>query len=175
MTNLAIAIDEARRHAFVGRSAELARFDKIIRCQAPARVLFVHGPGGIGKTALLDQFRMRGRAAGRTPVSIDARDVDCSTDGLMAAFTRATGSVVPAADLLLLDGYERLSPIDSWVRSEFLPSLDAEMVVVLAGREPPSSPWRIDPGWRAVATVQPLSALSPAESVELLERAGWGD
>ena len=68
----------------------------------------------------------------------------------MAAFTRATGSVVPAADLLLLDGYERLGPIDSWVRSEFLPSLDAEMVVVLAGREPPSSPWRIDPGWRAV-------------------------
>ena len=66
MTNLAIAIDEARRHAFVGRSAELARFDKIIRCQAPARVLFVHGPGGIGKTALLDQFRMPGEPpAGR--------------------------------------------------------------------------------------------------------------
>ena len=92
----------------------------------------------------------------------------------MAAFTRATGSVAPAADLLLLDGYERFGPIDSWVRSEFLPSLDAEMVVVLAGREPPSAPWRIDPGWRAVATVQPLGALSPAESVELLERAGVG-
>ncbi len=174
MTNLAIAIDEARRHAFVGRSTELARFDEIIQGQGPARVLFVHGPGGIGKTALLDQFRMRGRTAGRTPVSIDARDVDCSADGLMAAFKRATGSAAPGADLLLLDGYERLVPIDSWVRSDFLPSLDAEMVVVLAGREPPSAPWRTDPGWRAVATVHPLGALSPAESVELLARAGVG-
>ena len=172
MTNLSTAIDDARQQAFVGRRDELARFDEIIRGQGPARVLFVHGPGGIGKTALLDQFRIRGRSAGRTPVSIDGRDVDCSAAGLAAAFDRIAGSSAPAADLLLLDGYERFGPIDSWVRSEFLPSLDAGMVVVLAGREPPSAAWRTDPGWRAVATVQPLDALSPAESIELLERAG---
>lgn len=173
MTNLATAIDEARRQAFVGRGTELARFDEILQGQGPARVLFVHGPGGIGKTALLDQFRIRGQVAGRTPVSIDGRDVDCSADGLLAAFMCAARGT-PAADLLLLDGYERFGPIDSWVRSEFLPSLDAGIVVVLAGREPPNAAWRTDPGWRSVATVQSLGALSPAESVELLERAGVG-
>ena len=93
MTNLATAIDEARRQAFVGRDGELARFDEILRCEGPARVLFVYGPGGIGKTALLDQFRIRGRAAGRTPVSIDAREIDCSAAGLSAALHRITGPV----------------------------------------------------------------------------------
>jgi hypothetical protein len=172
MTNLAAVIDDARRQAFVGRSAELARFDEILRGESPARVLFVHGPGGIGKTALLDQFRMRARAAGRMPVSIDGRDVDCSADGLVAAFNRVVAATAAGADLLVLDGYERFGPIDSWVRSEFLPSLDAGMVVVLACREPPGALWRTDPGWRTVAAVQPLDALSTAESIDLLERAG---
>lgn len=171
MTTLAQVIDEARRQAFVGRTAELARFDEILRSDGPTRVFFVHGPGGIGKTALLDQFRVRAETAGRTPVAIDGRDVDCSPDGLLAAYHRVADSA-SAVDVLLVDGYERFGPIDSWVRGEFVPSLDAGMIVVLAGREPPSPPWRTDPGWRAVAAVQPMGGLSTAESVELLARAG---
>jgi hypothetical protein len=172
MTNLATMIDEARRQGFVGRRDELARFDDILSCEGPVRVLYVHGPGGIGKTALLDQFRLRARAAGREPVCLDGRDVDCSADGFLAAFDRIVASTASGADLLLLDGYERFGPIDTWVRNEFLPSLDVGMIVVLASREPPGAPWRTDPGWRVVAAVQPLGALSTAESVDLLERAG---
>ena len=56
-------------------------------------VIIISGAGGIGKTALLDQFRIPGRAAGRTPVSIDAREIDCSAAGLSAALHRITGPV----------------------------------------------------------------------------------
>jgi hypothetical protein len=45
-----------------------------------------------------------------------------------------------AGAVLFLDGYERLGPVDAWIRDELLPSLDAATVVVLAGRDPPSAP-----------------------------------
>jgi len=48
-------------------------------------------------------------------------------------------------------------------------------VVVLAGREPPAAAWRTDPGWRRLATIRQLPPLDPAESGELLERAGVPD
>ena len=180
--DLAMVIDQARQRAFVGRAAELASFDAALRPGARRRVLLVHGPGGIGKTTLLHQFRARARAAGRAAVLVDCRDVDCSPDGVRAAVERAAARCGlaagpgrpggPAQAVLLLDGYERLGPVDTWVREEFLPSLPAGTVVVLAGRDPPSAPWRVDPGWRALAACHRLEALTPEESAELLERAG---
>jgi hypothetical protein len=186
--DLATVIDKARTRAFVGRAAELASFDEALGIGAPHRVLFVHGPGGIGKTTLLHQFRMRARAAGRIAIVIDGRDVDCSPEGFQAALDRAiarceaaaaTGSGRPGEGLaravLMLDGYERFGPIDAWFRNELLPSLQAGAVVVLAGRDPPSAPWRTDPGWRAVVACHRLKGLSGAESAELLQRAGVAD
>ncbi|HEY7484848.1 MAG TPA: ATP-binding protein [Streptosporangiaceae bacterium] len=172
--HLAAIIDEARRRAFVGRGAELASFDAALSADTPRRVLFVHGPGGIGKTTLLHQFRMRACARGHAAVVIDGRDIDCSADGLRAALDRTmagAGRDKPAGWVLLLDGYERFGSIDPWVREEFLPSLDADAIVVLLGRDPPSPAWRSDPAWRALAAVHCLDALSPSESIDLLARA----
>ncbi|WP_141578840.1 AAA family ATPase [Actinomadura sp. WMMA1423] len=167
--NLASVIDEERRRAFVGRTGELAAFGESLGAGTRRRVLLIHGPGGIGKTTLLHQFRMRALAAGRPVVSVDGRDVDCSPE----AFRRAAGHAEGGTEtVLLLDGYEYLAALDTWIREEFLPSVPAGMVVVLAGREPPSQQWRSDPGWRAVTVCRELAALTSAESVELLLRAG---
>jgi AAA ATPase domain len=194
--DLATVVDEARSRAFVGRAAELASFDKVLAAGAPQRVLFLHGPGGIGKTTLLHRFRMRARAAGRPVIVIDGRDVDCTAEGLRAAVDRAAARVAAraavdapagaggrgggpagpggglAGAVLMLDGYERLGQLDAWIRDELLPSLPDGAVVVLAGRDPPSAPWRIDPGWRVLVACHCLQALTEVESVELLERAG---
>jgi hypothetical protein len=183
---LAAVIDEARSRAFVGRAAELASFDEALVTGTPRRVLFVHGPGGIGKTALLHQFRMRARARGFVAVAVDGRDVDCSPDGIRSALERAlvksageaAGSGRPngaRARVLLFDGYERFGTIDAWVREEFLPALDTDAIVVLLGRDPPSAPWRTDPGWRALSAVHCLGELTEAESLTLLARAGVPD
>jgi hypothetical protein len=176
MEGLATVIEQARRRAFVGRRAELARFEDMVAGRDPRRVMFVHGPGGIGKTLLLGELGVRARAAGRVTVGVDAREVDWSPEGFRAAFDRAVERAVEREGdqptVLLLDGYERFGRVDDWVRGELVPSLAAEAVVVLAGREPPPAPWTTDPGWRALTVLHPLGELSAGESQELVRRAG---
>jgi hypothetical protein len=173
-------LETARRQSFVGRHHELVSFDDALAGRSVRRVLFVHGPGGIGKTTLLHEFGARTRAAGRTVVQVDGRDVDPSSDGLGAAIRLALGQQHdgrPVAQLLagvvlLVDGYEQLTPIDGWLRDELIPGLSADTVVVLAGRDPPAAPWRTDPGWRRLVAVHRLDPFDPAESGELLTHAG---
>jgi len=160
-THLGDLLDDARRRTFVGRRRELASFDDALGGRSPRRVLLVHGPGGIGKTTLLLEFRGRARDAGRTAVLIDAREIDPSPEGFEQAVLAALGERGgngQAADLLagavlLVDGYEQLRPIDGWLRRMFLPALPADGLVVLAGRDAPAALWRTDPGWRSVVAV----------------------
>ncbi|GAB3410045.1 hypothetical protein [Flindersiella endophytica] len=170
--DLATIVDAARTRAFVGRTAELASFEAALDGRAPYRVMLVHGAGGLGKTALLHQFRVRAQAAGRTVVSVDGEDVDGSPEGLGRA-VRAIRSGGPS--VLLIDGYERLSTVDDWVRDRLVASLPQAVVVVLAGRNPPAPAWRTDPGWRTVAECLPLDVLDPVESRHLLAHAGVPD
>nr|BFE58341.1 ATP-binding protein [Dactylosporangium thailandense] len=167
-TSLGDVLETARRQRFVGRRAELAGFDAAVGGRSPRRVLFVHGQGGIGKTTLLAELGARARAAGRTVIQVDGRDVDPSPDGLRAA----VGWPLPAGAVLLVDGYEQLTPIDGWLREQCVPSLSADTVVVLAGREPPAAPWRCDAGWREVMTVYRLDLFGPDETARLLAHAG---
>ena len=58
-------ISAAQRKGFVGRTDELARFRAIVSAtEMPVVVVFVHGPGGSGKTALLRQFAHISRETG---------------------------------------------------------------------------------------------------------------
>jgi AAA ATPase domain len=166
---LSAVLDDARRRGFVGRAPELASFDAALTGADPARVLFVHGPGGIGKSTLLDELRRRAVEAGRPALLLHGRDLGGSIEqvaGAVAALPDGPGPV------LLVDGYELLSRLDRWFREHLLPSLPADSVVVLAGREPPDAGWSADPGWRQLLRRLDLAVLPPVESVELLGRLG---
>jgi hypothetical protein len=165
--DLGAAVDAARVDAFVGRSAELAAFEQALRGPGTPRVFYVSGPGGIGKTTLLHRFRIAARRAGRTVAVLDAREIDGTPDGFRSAW-QARGP----CSVLLVDGYDRLLAIEDWFRDEFLSRLPPDSVVALAGREPPATPWRIDPGWRTLARSLPLTPLSTKDSIELLDRVG---
>src|SRR5262245_54188417 len=138
---LADRLDQLRDRYFVGRTTELESFRAALR--DGAAIVHVYGPGGIGKTVLLRAFARRAEEAGAHAVSLDARDFDPSPHG----FVRALGAddiesaVKSLGDdrrvVLLIDTYEVLAPLDTWLREELLPRLPAHALTVLAGRNPP--------------------------------------
>ena len=74
--------------------------------------------------------------------------------------------------VVLVDTYERLAPLDDWVRTRLLPRLPATALTVVAGRTPPGPAWRADPAWRELLRVVSLRNLSPEESRQYLHACG---
>ena len=166
---LAERLGAARDDGFVGRDRELDAVFDAVAGTTEARVLFVHGPGGIGKTTLLGAAARRAHRLGHPICHLDARDLDCTPS--------AIEQLVRVADeqpktLLLIDGYELLGPLDRWLRTELLPARPADAVTVLAGRDEPGPDWWLDPGWRRLLQVHPLDRLDDATSRRLLSGLG---
>ena len=181
-------LERERARRFVGRAAELELF--AARLQAAAAgdtawdlfsVLWVHGPGGIGKSTLLGAYAETALNAGFTVAHIDARRIRPTPAGIQAALRESFDPVEsvprPSADpdgdrgrgsmVVIVDAAERLEPVEGWLREEFLPSLPAQTVVVIAGRRPPGEEWRADPGWREPLRVVSLRNLS-RDAVQIL-------
>ncbi|WP_199439093.1 ATP-binding protein [Umezawaea beigongshangensis] len=169
-TLLAGRLRETRARAFAGRSGELAVFRAALRGDpGSSPVLFVHGPGGIGKSTLLRRFADEAEAAGRTVTHICAR----STPATPAAFEAAAAPVLAdETPVLLIDAFERCRGLELWLRRRLLPRLPDRAVVVVADLEPPSLEWRTDPGWEDALGVIALRNLSPEEASALLTSRG---
>ena len=90
---------EARHAHFVGREGEVQRFTEALHAERlPFHVLHVYGPGGVGKTTLLQEFRYRCEQAGVPVRYLDAREVEPSPEALL----RALGAAAPSLALPLL-------------------------------------------------------------------------
>ena len=176
----------ARRRRFVGRVGELELFRAAVEGPgAPWGVLFVYGPGGVGKTALLAAFAEAAEAIGVPAWRVDLRGVEPSPPGFLAAVASAIGVADGGAALatlgsggrrvLLIDTYESAAGLDRWVREKFLPELGAESLVVVAGRDAPSQGWLEDAGWRDLLRVVALRNLSPGEARAFLRAGGVAD
>jgi AAA ATPase domain len=171
-----------RRQRFVGRAAEIELFRDCLDAESPTfAVLYVHGPGGIGKSSLLDAFAVEAHRARMRVVRLDARDLLPSPDGVRRGIDRARrDSIGRSRDesqrtVVLLDSYERLEALDDWIREQLLPDLPADAVTVLAGRLPPGSGWRADAAWRDLLRVIALRNLSPDEARAYLRRCGLAE
>jgi hypothetical protein len=170
-------VGAARRRAFVGRGAELALLIGVVQDpHSETSVVFLHGPGGVGKSTLLRRFADECTQAGIPHLFLDARDLAPTPEGVAAALERLTGSE-PAAEagqagrrVLLIDTFELLAPVESYLRDGVLATLPADTLVVVAGQLPPSTAWLTDPGWAALVRALPLANLTPAESDEYLVR-----
>ncbi|GAA3220600.1 ATP-binding protein [Nonomuraea helvata] len=156
--------------AFVGRQEELAAFSAALRCGG--RVLFVHGPGGVGKSALLRRLAQEALTAERSVTLLDGRTLGPSP----AAFESAAETVfADERAVLLIDSFEDIQSLEGWLRERFLPRIPVGALVVLAGRVPPDLTWQADPTWAGTLMVMPLRDLSPAEAAALLEARGVAD
>jgi AAA ATPase domain len=172
-----------RRHRFVGRASETELFRAALDSAEPRfSVLHVHGPPGIGKTRLLEVFAGLAADAGASVVRLDGRELAPSPPAVLevlrGAFEVPDGesAIVGPSDggrvVVLFDTYERLAPLDDWVRTRLLPRLPATALTVVAGRMPPGPAWRADPAWRDLLRVVSLRNLSPEESRQYLEACG---
>jgi hypothetical protein len=170
-------LERERARRFVGRAPELELF--AARLEASSRseiardrdalfsVLWVHGPGGIGKSTLLRNLTAAARKADFTVAEIDGGRVMPTPAGIRAALRQPAERRV-----IMFDAAERLQPADSWLREEFLPALPAETLVVIASRRPPDAAWLADPGWRDLLRVISLRNFSPDHTRALLEVEG---
>ncbi|HEX2128439.1 MAG TPA: ATP-binding protein, partial [Solirubrobacterales bacterium] len=150
---------EERRSRFVGREAELELVRQAL--DEPDRsftVLFIHGPGGVGKTALMRAIADLCESEGAPAIRLDLRSIEPSPPAFrnaLAELLEAPGNVDIAGLLqaagprvLMLDTYESAGALDPWLRDRFLPTLPAHTFVVIAGRGGPDRQWLADPGWR---------------------------
>jgi hypothetical protein len=169
-----------RREVFVGREAEVDLFRSALDDDGPTfRVLFVHGPAGVGKTTLLGEYAAIAEAAGAGVARVDGRTVAGTPNDVLDALVEAVdvpdgGAPIRSRSggplVLLVDGYEQLDHLDSWVRDRLLPRLPASTRVVLASRGPPRPAWRADPGWSEVLRVVSLRNLDPGAARVYLDR-----
>ncbi|GAA1954665.1 AAA family ATPase [Amycolatopsis minnesotensis] len=159
-----------RHQGFVGRIAQRRVFASALRGEHDApRVLFVHGPGGIGKSALLRRLADDAEDLGHTVVWVNGEYVLAST----TAFAEAAAPV-RAADrpVLVVDGFEHCEVLETWLREYFLPTVPENTVVVVAGRHRPEPNWTLDPGWRRLVSAISLEPLNVDEVADLLDERG---
>ncbi|MGW6441432.1 AAA family ATPase [Lentzea sp. NPDC055074] len=150
----------------VGRDAEVAVLDRVLA--GASRVAYLHGPGGIGKTALLRHVARQARRAGREVVTVDARSSD---DRCRVEEAAALACVTPDA-VLLIDAAERCRGLEPWLREAVLPRLADGAVVALASRTAPDPEWTLDPAWAQLLTALPVRPLDAGASDVLLAAQG---
>ncbi|GAA3600427.1 hypothetical protein GCM10022235_85460 [Kribbella ginsengisoli] len=132
-------------------------FRSVLQGEQKARVLYIHGPGGCGKTALLNAMRALARQLGRATYSLDIKghEVAPSPPGLSVTF---------------VDDADRYPDPDA-LRDDWLKKLPASAVVVLAGRREPDIGWHRS-GWEHVMVEIRLAGLSAQDSHRLLTQLG---
>jgi hypothetical protein len=177
-------LTEHRRRRFVGRSAEIELFRAALddAIDPPFSVLHIHGPGGVGKTSLLEALGAIAAGAGATVARLDGRDLDPSPVSVLQALEETL--TIPAGNgpigvsegggrlVLLIDAYEQMTPLDHWFRARLIPRLPGSAITVIAGRDASTRAWRTDPAWGALLRVVSLRNLSPEDSQAFLRKAG---
>ena len=163
-------LQAVRGRGFVGRGVERELFAAALAGEPGAFVvLFLHGPGGVGKSTLARRLADDAVAASRPVMRVDGRVVGSSS----AAFLDVVGAAPHTPGVVLvIDTFEQCQALEPWLREDFLPGLPEDALVIIAGRNQPSPSWRTDPSWAGALHIRSVSDLGPTEAAALLRVRG---
>ena len=173
----------AKTAALIGRVEERARLGALLAAPGPAAV-FVHGPGGIGKTTLVTGTLA---ALPLNWVCLDGRRMEPTVPGALVEIGAALGGPAPPSataaaeqvaasgvEVLAFDSFERLNLLDGWIRNELISALPAAVTTLLVGRRGPNVAWRTAPGWRTLLGELVVGPLTAGDVDRLLAAHGIG-
>ena len=167
-STFAARLAERDRAAFTGRRRELELIAALAPDASPVSVLLVHGPLGIGKSALMREIGRQAECTGCLVVCVAGREVASDPDALEEALAEAWTHERP---LILIDDYDLMIALEPHLRGTLLPSLPRQALAAIASRRPPDHGW-FEGGWEAVAIELPLGPMPPDEAHALLAAHG---
>lgn len=156
-------------------------------------VVYLHGPAGVGKSALLKAFCRTAVAGGATALLVDGGTVGSFPGAVLRELHRR---LPPAAELqgspptpetiagaindwggrtgfvLCIDHYDELVTSDAWLRKEILYRFGPGVCTVLADRRPPDEAWPGERAWRAVLRLIHLDPFTTEQADGYLEQCG---
>ena len=174
----------ASSRLFVGRETQCTLFEHALKAdRIPYAVIHVYGPGGIGKTSLLYEFRRICQRLDVPAFYLDARstrsDSMSFTEAVVGVSGGALGQRAPDTSsqgnvrmVLFIDTFEMLVSLEQWLYTTFFTSMSDQVLIVLAGRNGPSDKWTSNPGWQSLIKKMPLRNLSPDETKTYLTKTG---
>jgi len=167
---LRAAADAADAAGFVGRTRELAVVEELLGDSTPSRILYVHGPGGIGKSGFLRAVARAAHERGLVAAALDARALPLDLDLVRQYVLK----VAAAAQVVIIDEVDTLGSALPPLRDALLDVLPASTRLVLAGRHAPDPSWR-GAGLHAVFRDLPLAPLASVDADALLAARGVDD
>lgn len=177
-----------KQQLFIERPHELQLLDGALR-GAPREwhILNIHGPGGIGKSTLLDAYRRLCEERIVPYLYIDLGDLAPRPDHFLercATLLESTASDLEAVVneigrttlhgpmVIAIDTYEEAGELNRWLRENFLVRLPKRCLVVIAGRYALTGLWKNHSLWHRLIEERRLGNFSRDQCHEFLQRSG---
>jgi class 3 adenylate cyclase len=179
-------LSDIAKRSFVGRKNE---FDFLLNTiqskELPFVVAYLHGPGGIGKSFLIQSFLNSLGPEVRYYI-LDCRNIEPTPEGFLFSLGTALGiqknqnqhaiidflGKTVQRTVLALDTYETYGLMDTWLRQSFMPTLTENVFTIISGRRPPNIGWLTTPGWHDLFQEIELKGLSEEDSQKLMLSRG---